>query len=56
MDNTSEQSFVVSECRFLQLDEMDFVHHVVRLGAFSGSPDGPSASHLRQDYNALITI
>jgi hypothetical protein len=34
---------------------MDSVHHVMRLGAFSGSPDGPSVSHLRQDYNALIT-
>jgi ribosomal protein S9 len=34
---------------------MDSVHHVVRLGAFSGSPYGPSVSHLRQDYNAPIT-
>jgi hypothetical protein len=34
---------------------MDSVHHAVRSGAFSGSPDGPSVSHLRQDYNALIT-
>jgi hypothetical protein len=56
IDNTSEQSFaVVPEFRILHLDEMDSVHHAVRSGAFSGSPDGPSVSHLRQDYNALIT-
>jgi hypothetical protein len=55
-NNTSKQSFAaVPEFRVLHLDEMDSVHHVVRLGAFSGSPDGPSASHLRQDYKALIT-
>jgi hypothetical protein len=56
IDNTSEQAFaVVPEFRILHLDKMDSVHHAVRSGAFSGSPDGPSVSHLRQDYNALIT-
>jgi hypothetical protein len=56
IDNTSEQSFAVNpNFRVLHLDEMDSVHHVVRSGAFSGSPDGPSVSHLHQDYNALIT-
>jgi hypothetical protein len=55
-DINSEQSFAsVLQFRVLHLDEMDSVHHVVRAGAFSGSPDGPSVLHLRQDYNALIT-
>jgi hypothetical protein len=55
IDNTSDQLFaLVSEFQILHLDEMDSVHHVVRSGAFSGSPDGPSVSHLLQDYNALI--
>jgi hypothetical protein len=45
IDNTSEQSFaVVPEFRILHLDKMDSVHHAVRSGAFSGSPDGPSVS------------
>jgi hypothetical protein len=55
-DINSEQSFArVPHFRVLHLDKMDSVHHVVRSGAFSDSPDGPSVSHLRQDYNALIT-
>jgi hypothetical protein len=55
-DNNSEQSFAsVPQFRVMHLDEMDSVHHVARSGAFSGSPDGPSVTHLGQDYNALIT-
>jgi hypothetical protein len=34
---------------------MNSVHHVVRSEAFSGSSDGPSVSHLCQNYKALIT-
>jgi hypothetical protein len=56
IDINSEKSFAsVPQFRVLHLDEMDSVHHVARSRAFSGSPDGPSVSHLRQDYNALIT-
>jgi hypothetical protein len=57
IDNNSEQSFAsVHQFRVLHLNEMDSVHHVARSGPFSGSPDGPSVSHLRHDYNALINM